>query len=325
MVVTYQTPTTSVPLHRGPSGLPPGAVTENQRGRVLAAVVQLVGEAGYARLTVAEIIRRARVSRKTFYLTFRDREDCFLAAFDIAVAGARDAAEQGFLSRDSWSQRMRGGLGGVLAFFDAEPDLAKLCVVESLGAGPGVLARRAELLDQLAAVVDQGRSEARVKPPALAAEGAVGAVLGVLYGRLLRGHREPLSELLGPLMNMLGLLYVGADEASRQLDVATGPPRPWGARPQPENVEGSLDGLDMRLTYRTVRVLMALAERPGASNREIAKRADIADQGQMSKLLTRLARLELITNVGEGQEKGMCNAWHLTDRGGRVERATRLA
>ena len=55
----------------------------------------------------------------------------------------------------------------------------------------------------------------------------------------------------------------------------------------------------------------------GASNREIAKRADIADQGQMSKLLTRLARLELITNVGEGQEKGMCNAWHLTDRGAR--------
>ena len=81
----------------------------------------------------------------------------------------------------------------------------------------------------------------------------------------------------------------------------------------------------MRLTYRTVRVLMALADCPGASNREIAERADIADQGQMSKLLTRLARLELITNMGEGQEKGMSNAWHLTDRGARVERATRLA
>jgi predicted transcriptional regulator len=79
----------------------------------------------------------------------------------------------------------------------------------------------------------------------------------------------------------------------------------------------------MRLTYRTIRVLMAISKHPGASNRDIAENSGITDQGQISKLLARLARLELVHNTGEGQEKGGANAWQLTVRGSRVERATR--
>jgi DNA-binding MarR family transcriptional regulator len=79
----------------------------------------------------------------------------------------------------------------------------------------------------------------------------------------------------------------------------------------------------MRLTYRTVRVLTAIREHPGASNREVADGAGIADQGQISKLLARLERLELIENVDQAQSKGAPNEWCLTERGERVERATR--
>ncbi len=79
----------------------------------------------------------------------------------------------------------------------------------------------------------------------------------------------------------------------------------------------------MRLTYRTVRVLTFIGDHPGASNREIAEGAGIADQGQISKLLTRLERLRLVRNLGEGQIKGASNEWYLTDRGAQVERATR--
>jgi DNA-binding MarR family transcriptional regulator len=79
----------------------------------------------------------------------------------------------------------------------------------------------------------------------------------------------------------------------------------------------------MRLTYRTVRVLTVIGEHPGASNREVAEGSGIADQGQISKLLARLERLELIVNTGGGQTKGSTNAWHLTARGAQVERATR--
>ena len=71
----------------------------------------------------------------------------------------------------------------------------------------------------------------------------------------------------------------------------------------------------MRLTYRTVRVLMAVAEHPGASNRAIGMTAGIPDQGQASKLLARLRRLGLIQNKGGDPARGEPNAWTLTTTG----------
>jgi DNA-binding MarR family transcriptional regulator len=79
--------------------------------------------------------------------------------------------------------------------------------------------------------------------------------------------------------------------------------------------------LDMRLTYRTVRVIVAVASSPEASNRLVGEAAGIEDQGQISKLLTRLERLGLIENNGAGQARGAPNAWSLTERGREVERA----
>ena len=62
-------------------------------------------------------------------------------------------------------------------------------------------------------------------------------------------------------------------------------------------------------TYRTERVLEAIARHPGASNREVADFAGVLDEGQISKLLKRLESLGLIENTGEGQPKGKPNAW----------------
>ena len=74
----------------------------------------------------------------------------------------------------------------------------------------------------------------------------------------------------------------------------------------------------MRLTYRTARVLQAAVEHPGASNRLIGEQADIHDQGQISKLLSRLERIGLLANTSEGHTKGEPNAWRLTPLGQRV-------
>ena len=80
----------------------------------------------------------------------------------------------------------------------------------------------------------------------------------------------------------------------------------------------------MRLTYRTVRVLMAIAGHPDASNRTVAEASGISDQGQISKLLARLDSLGLAKNTGQGHPKGAPNAWQLTPRGQEVEQAIRL-
>ncbi len=77
----------------------------------------------------------------------------------------------------------------------------------------------------------------------------------------------------------------------------------------------------MRLTYRTVRVLMAIAAHPGSSNRVVAGTAEVTDQGQMSKLLARLHDIGLIENTGGGATRGEPNAWTLTDKGWRVQGA----
>jgi DNA-binding MarR family transcriptional regulator len=74
----------------------------------------------------------------------------------------------------------------------------------------------------------------------------------------------------------------------------------------------------VRITYRTARVLAAIADYPGASNREIAERAGIVDPGQASKLLARLATAELIVNMGERSSRGAPNSWRLTDSGERA-------
>ncbi|MFI5010688.1 MAG: hypothetical protein ACHQDY_10485, partial [Solirubrobacterales bacterium] len=218
-----------------------------------------------------------------------------------------------------------------------EPGLARLCVVVALGAGRGVLFRRAELLEALWVVVDRGpaaggakparttsgkRSRAAREPAEITAEGVVGAVFAVLHTRLLAGGRRPLTDLVGPLMSMIVLPYLGARVASNEL-TKPAPKFPKPGRGSQVLRKDPLEGLDMRLTYRTVRVLSVIGEHPGASNREVAEGSGIADQGQISKLLARLERLELIENLGAGQLKGASNAWRLTERGGQVERATR--
>jgi AcrR family transcriptional regulator/DNA-binding MarR family transcriptional regulator len=315
--------------------LPRAQVSEVQRRRVLAAMTEAVVELGAGSLTVGDIVARAGVSRRTFYELFDDREDCFLAALDDAVAHATVVVLPAYTGETVWREQVRAGLAALLELFDEEPALARLCVVEALGAGPRALEHRARVLDALIDVVDSGGSEAKVerKPPRLAAEGLVGAVLAVIHTRLSQddaagaGARSKpsassarLADLLNPLMGMIVLPYLGT--AASRKELARPAPAPQQDRAARTRRSGDpLEGLGMRLTYRTLRVLAAIADHPKASNREIADGAEVADQGQISKLLSRLESLGLIHNHGAGQPSGAPNAWSLTPRGEEIHLA----
>jgi AcrR family transcriptional regulator len=304
--------------------MPRGQVAEIQRRRMLTAAVDTVVAVGYAQLTVAQVIRRARVSRKTFYDVFSDREDCFLAAFEQALEAGRARITAAYEAQDGWLESVRAGLAALLGALEEEPGLARLCVVEAQSAGPRALERRAELFAELACALDCGReaADATGEPTELTAEGLVGAVFAVIHRRALDGEGHRLIDLLGPLMSMIVLPYLGTQAASRELQLAPAGVTPAAPRAITPAAD-PLEGLKLRLTYRTVRVLTVVAQSPGASNRALAEASGITDQGQISKLLGRLARLELIENHGEGQEKGAANAWRLTPRGAALERATR--
>jgi AcrR family transcriptional regulator/DNA-binding MarR family transcriptional regulator len=294
---------------------------------MLTAAVDAVEEVGFGHMTVAEVISRARVSRKTFYDVFADREDCFLAAFEQALERARvrlaDAGADA--GQSSWRDSIRVSLASLLAAMDEEPGLTKLCIVEAQAAGPRALAARAAVFAELAGALDAGREAegATGDPTDVTAEGLVGAVFTVIQSRVLEpAAARPLLDLLGPLMSMIVLPYLGPRAAARELRLPSPSPAYHQPLRLPKASGDPLEGLNMRLTYRTVRVLMVIGQNPGASNREVAVGSGITDQGQISKLLGRLERLELVENLGDGQEKGAANAWRLTARGAAVERAT---
>jgi AcrR family transcriptional regulator len=301
-----------------------GHVAEIQQARMLGAALQAIDEHGYAQFTVAQVIERAKVSRKTFYDVFEDREDCFGALFDQALTRAEGRVERAYGGEREWREATRSGLSAILELIDEEPALARLCVVDSLAAGRRVLERRERVLERLRGAVARGQAQrdGRREASAMAAEGVVGAVFSVLHSRLLQRSPGPYLNLLGQLMSMVVLPYLGAAAANRELTRPT-PERARAKRRTGRSQGDALVGLRMRLTYRTVSVLHTIGDHPGASNREVADKAGITDQGQISKLLTRLERLELVENVKDGLPKGAPNRWRLTERGMEVERATR--
>lgn len=293
-------------------------VIEIQRVRILAAMVEECAERGAGNVTVAHIVARAGVSRRTFYELYSDREACFLGAFDEGIARASRYVLDDYDPSARWVARLRTALTGLLRFLDVEPRTGQLLVVGSLGAGAHALEHRQRAVIQMIALVDEGRTEAKAAAelPPLTAEGIVGGVLSVLHARLLEPDAGPLLDLSGSLMGMIVLPYLGPAVARKELARPT--PKPAAAHRLERNPLGELE---MRLTYRTVRVLMAIAAHPGSSNRIVAEAAEVTDQGQMSKLLARLHHIGLIENTGGGAARGEPNAWTLTDKGWQVQGA----
>lgn len=309
-------------------GLSGAHVAGVQRVRLLAGAVRAVDELGYAGATIAEITLRARVSRRTFYDLFANREDCLLAVLEDTLQRVRAQLGQAGLDGCSWRERVRIGLEAILGFLDREPALARVCVVQSARGTQRILEYREQILTDLARVLEEGRLEGARKSecPPLTAEGLVGAALSIVYARLLRGEREPLTGIAGELMGLIVLPYLGTAAARREQTRAMSLPDTKTVVSENGAVvthDDPLQGIPMRITYRTMRVLEVVAVRPGLSNRALREQSGISDEGQTSKLLARLERLGLLENRGEGHTKGEPNAWMLTPTGIRVEHSIR--
>ncbi|HEY5195350.1 MAG TPA: hypothetical protein VIJ39_15955 [Solirubrobacteraceae bacterium] len=132
---------------------------------------------------------------------------------------------------------------------------------------------------------------------------------------------QSLSELTGGLMAMIVHPYLGSAAASCELEKKT----PKAERRSDDAIKDPFKGLSIRFTHRTARVLATIAAEGGwgryPSNRLIADKSGVADEGQMSRLLMRLLGAGLIENRGEGRAKGEANAWMLTRRGEAVHKA----
>ncbi len=292
-------------------------VTGIQRGWLMSALAKVVCEHGAEGASVRQIVACAGVSRRRFYELFASSGDCFRAVFEEAVGQVRMQASRAYGAEGAWRDRLRAGLFAVLAFFDSEPELARLLILHTTATSPA-RARRDELLWQLIDFIDsEGRAaNPASNPPPLTGETVVGGMLGVVQARLSEDDDASLLSLVNPLMSVVALPYLGSDAAWEEL---ARPVHPIARRRSPHNREHTAPAApDMRLTYRTLRVLAEIAAAPGISNQAVAEAAGIRDQGQISKLLSRVEALGLIRNAGAGQAKGRANAWHITRRGAAV-------
>jgi AcrR family transcriptional regulator len=288
-------------------------------------MLEVVAEHGYAGSSTTLVVMRARASRKTFYDHFKNCEDCFLAAFEHALDQVTQVVLPAYQRDGRWSERVRAALEALLGYLDEDRAIASLLFLEAPTAGAPLQQRRTRTIELLQTVIDEGRSQARADriPPPLTAETVVGGVIAVIQARLACPEPTSLMTLVNPLMGVIVHPYLGQSAASKELEK---PLPKVASRPQPADASAALrdplQGLHMRVTYRTLRVLVAIGEHPGACNRDIAAAAGVTDAGQMSKLLSRLEGYELIRRSGASSQWAP-NEWHLTARGKDLEHGIR--
>jgi AcrR family transcriptional regulator len=206
-------------LPRGRHGLSPEFVARNQRERLITGLIEVLYEAGYQKTTVSLIGQRAAVSKSDFYKHFESKDDCFYAAYEVAIERIRTevVAACGKHSKSQWPPRVRDGLSSLLATLAADPALASISLVEGLRAGRGVYDRYQSAVESFVVYLRDGAPEAPGggEVPEATDEAIVGGIASLLGRRVLAGEVEQIGDLLPEILEFALTPYLGTDEARR--------------------------------------------------------------------------------------------------------------
>ncbi len=177
-------------LPRGPHSLSRDQVAASQRGRLMAALADVIAAEGYAAATIAGISRRAGVSPRTFYEHFKNKEDCLIAAYDafvevlLARMGADVAPDPG------WHEFNPSALNGYLETPERDPVVARAFLIEMDAAGPAARRRRRRAYEQFAQLIKARHEEIRRHDASLA------PLPDRVYLALAHGIRELVCDAL---------------------------------------------------------------------------------------------------------------------------------
>jgi AcrR family transcriptional regulator len=198
-------------LPRGRSRLPRPAVRASQRERLLRSVIAAVSESGYLAVTVADIVRPAKVSRAAFYAHFADKEDCFLAATaegrDLLIAqvvSATRALPAGACDEEV----LRVACRAYLAFLAGEPAFARVFYIHMPTAGSRAVDRLdagTSLFAELTQKWHQRARENHPEWPSVPAEAYLalaGATVELVRSLVRAGWTDTLPELEETLVSL---------------------------------------------------------------------------------------------------------------------------
>jgi AcrR family transcriptional regulator len=197
-------------------------VTPTKRQTILNGMLEAVGAEGYERTSVRTVLARTGVYRQAFYDNFADKESCYLQAYDSGVERVEALMAAAAAEEQTWQSKLRAGLGALLDFLDAEPDVGRALIVEVHAAGPEALAKRGACMRRLTAFLDQARAQAEGggSPPPIAGEGIVAGIHAIIHSRLAAGSDDGFLSLLPEFMYFAVLPYFGADVASSEMHAA---------------------------------------------------------------------------------------------------------
>jgi AcrR family transcriptional regulator len=180
---------------------------EWQRARMLHAITRAVSEKGYAKVTVADVVGLAGVSRRTFYEQFEDIEDCFVAAYEEATAtllGDVEATIRGAPAAD-WRDRFGVAIAAYLRGLASDPGVARACLVDVLGAGRRAVEARRHVYRRFVAqmrALRHGRRDGRGEIPDVQFHATVGAVGELVEQHIFERGADSLPELTPTLVRI---------------------------------------------------------------------------------------------------------------------------
>ena len=186
--------------------------------RLLRALAAVVSEKGYQEAKIAEIVERAKTSRRTFYEYFDSKEDAMVAALDSGSAQMLAAALPAFRRGGDWPDAVRDTQRAMLHFAAEEPEYGRLGAVEMYGAGPRALEQREMVTEGMEGLLQPGY-EVAPEVPAIAAEAVGGALYALLYAFVKAEGPERLPALVPSFVYVTLAPFLGAEEA---YSVATG-------------------------------------------------------------------------------------------------------
>src|SRR3954451_2404777 len=112
------------------------------RSRILGAMARLAADKGYASVTIDDLARAARISKRTFYAHFADKERCLLAAYEAAADAVYAAAERAAQGEGGdWRRQVDAVIATYLKALADQPDMTRVFLIEIQAAGAAALDR----------------------------------------------------------------------------------------------------------------------------------------------------------------------------------------
>jgi AcrR family transcriptional regulator len=190
---------------------------------LLRAMLEELAVSGYREASVERVLRKVGLSREEFERSFKDKDECLFAAFDLMVDRLVELAGEACDGADPWPDRVRSGLAAVLEAVAAEPLLARAVTRSFPGIRPAAYQRYVELLSRFVPFMEDGReySEVEEELPGEIELLAVGAAESIIFSEVDAGHGDALPTMLPEILFSVLVPFMGPDRAAEEMRSAS--------------------------------------------------------------------------------------------------------